>query len=67
MKNQTGFTDAQKNMMLLSKEIHEGLRITGIITVPMLVPRQDNYHVAYKYTTMAIELFLSLSYSALIC
>ena len=33
MKNQTGFTDAQKNMMLLSKETREGLRIKGIITV----------------------------------
>ena len=33
MKNRTGFTDAQKNMMLLSKETREGLRITGIITV----------------------------------
>ena len=32
-KHRTGFTDAQKNMMLLLKETHEGLRITGIITV----------------------------------
>ena len=42
VKNQTGFTDAQ-NMMLLSKETREGLRITGImhncVLKYMLVPK----------------------------
>ena len=42
VKNQTGFTDAQ-NMMLLSKETHEGLRITRImhncVLKYMLIPK----------------------------